>query len=218
MNAGWLFVQGLGLGIGAAVPIGPVNVEIARQTLRRGRAAGVLLGCGAVTVDLAYAVLSSTGVSLFASPRFLTIFSCASAVLMAVLGVFSLRSAWRARAPKAVEQEDAPAPAKPPPQLLRQYATGVAMTGLNPYSIGFWFIALPGLLGGKAEHSGTDLPIICTGVVVAALAWVFGFVSVLGLLGRFDLRRWMIWTDTVGGVLLLGFAAWMAVRAIEGLT
>ena len=33
--------NGVLIGLGAAVPIGPVNVEIARRTLRSGWAAGV---------------------------------------------------------------------------------------------------------------------------------------------------------------------------------
>jgi len=55
-----LFLNGLALGLGAAAPIGPVNVEIARRTLRFGRRAGFLLGCGAVTVDVGYAVVTSS--------------------------------------------------------------------------------------------------------------------------------------------------------------
>src|SRR3954452_25223415 len=56
----WLLVfKGIALGLGAAAPIGPVNVEIARRTLRFGRGAGFLLGCGAVTIDVGYAVVTS---------------------------------------------------------------------------------------------------------------------------------------------------------------
>src|SRR3954469_25980234 len=54
-----LLARGLLLGLGAAVPIGPVNVEIARRALRGGFLAGFALGCGAVSVDVLYAVLSS---------------------------------------------------------------------------------------------------------------------------------------------------------------
>ena len=39
-----LLLQGILIGLGAAVPIGPVNVEIARRTLRGGFLAGLFLG------------------------------------------------------------------------------------------------------------------------------------------------------------------------------
>ena len=42
------FARGILLGWGVAVPLGPVNVEIARRTLRRGFRAGFFLGMGAV--------------------------------------------------------------------------------------------------------------------------------------------------------------------------
>src|SRR5215213_940832 len=50
---------GILLGLGAAIPIGPVNVEIARRALRHGFWAGVALGLGAVTVDVFYAIVST---------------------------------------------------------------------------------------------------------------------------------------------------------------
>ena len=52
-----LFARGVIFGLGAAVPIGPVNVEIARRTLRAGFRSGFFLGCGAVTIDVTYAIL-----------------------------------------------------------------------------------------------------------------------------------------------------------------
>src|SRR5438270_1963573 len=94
---GWLVAKGLGLGIGAAAPIGPVNVEIARRTLKGGFRAGFALGCGAVTVDVTYAVLSSLGVAqLVAHPAFYRAIQIAGASLLAILGVMSWIAAIRA--------------------------------------------------------------------------------------------------------------------------
>ena len=56
-----LILKGVALGLGAAVPIGPVNVELARRTLRGGFSRGFALGCGAVTADVTYAILASFG-------------------------------------------------------------------------------------------------------------------------------------------------------------
>src|SRR4051812_50179823 len=57
--------KGITLGLGAAAPIGPVNVEIARRAIRGGFVAGFLLGLGAVSVDVTYVVLASFSVRLF---------------------------------------------------------------------------------------------------------------------------------------------------------
>src|SRR6476620_1411581 len=92
-----LFAKGLLLGIGAAAPIGPVNVEIARRTLKGGFRAGFALGCGAVTVDVTYAILSSVGVAqLVNQPAFYLAGQALGAILLTVLGVISWIGAIRA--------------------------------------------------------------------------------------------------------------------------
>jgi threonine/homoserine/homoserine lactone efflux protein len=89
---------GVLLGIAAAAPIGPVNVEIARRTLRRGFSAGFALGCGAVSVDVFYAILSSQGVKrlVIDRPLVMQTLGYAGAAMLLWLGGMSLRAAWRA--------------------------------------------------------------------------------------------------------------------------
>src|SRR4051794_29175597 len=91
-----LLLNGVGLGLGAAAPIGPVNVEIARRTLRFGRRAGFLLGCGAVTVDVFYAVVTSLASVTLRSVldhRWLTNgLSVAAAIFLGYLAYLCLRS------------------------------------------------------------------------------------------------------------------------------
>src|SRR4051812_50000553 len=57
-----LLLNGVLFGLGAAVPIGPVNVEIARRALRGGVWGGGGLGCGAGTPGVGYTLLYSIGV------------------------------------------------------------------------------------------------------------------------------------------------------------
>src|SRR5437764_198584 len=96
MDFGMLF-RGCLLGIGAAAPIGPVNVEIARRTLRRGFRAGFALGCGAVTVDVGYAIcVSLAGVgmrNLQMPPLASAALGLAGGALLAYLGISCLRHA-----------------------------------------------------------------------------------------------------------------------------
>src|SRR5947208_2831855 len=97
-------LKGLGLGIGAAAPIGPVNVEIARRTLRDGFRAGFALGCGAVTVDVTYALFTCLGIArLSGHPAFYWPLRMLGAVLLTWLGVMSARDAIRAARSNALE-------------------------------------------------------------------------------------------------------------------
>ena len=88
----WPVVEGVLIGLGAAAPIGPVNVEIARRTLRGGFAAGVALGAGAVSVDVGYAGLTSFSVGRWLDrPAVAVPLAVGSVLILTYLGVTCLR-------------------------------------------------------------------------------------------------------------------------------
>lgn len=119
-----VFAKGVLLGLGAAVPIGPVNVQIARLALRDGFFPAFALGSGAVTVDVAYAVLTSVGVEwLTRVPSVEWTLRVGGIVLLTYLGVTCLRGerlAWRTpsthRALPAPRPWPPAAPAAPTPR------------------------------------------------------------------------------------------------------
>lgn len=202
-----LWLKGVALGVGAAAPIGPVNVEIARRTLRFGRAAGFLLGCGAVTVDVAYAILTSAAsVTLrrLHEARWLNAgLTLAAALFLGYLAYLCLKSAVTGH--KSTD-DTLGQPVEPPRSKTSHYATGLLMTALNPMTLGFWFVAVPGAVGDKSQGSGIGLPLVCAGVFLGAFSWVCGFTWLVGHLKTFGGQRWLRWIDLAGGVLLLAFA------------
>jgi L-lysine exporter family protein LysE/ArgO len=211
LDAGLIF-QGIVLGLGAAVPIGPVNVQIARRTLRGGFWQGFALGCGAVTVDVTYAALSSFGLRLVAGrPAVLGAVTVGGILFLSYLGVLCLRGereAWRA---------DPIAGGAPVGTRRGAYLTGLVMTLLNPMTLGFWFVAVPGLVGSITEEPARDLPMIGAGVFIGTVAWVVTFAGILALAGRYRRNAWLAAADAVGGVTLLGFAAaalWRSLRSV----
>src|SRR5262245_8656469 len=119
-------ISGVALGLGAAMPIGPVNVEMARRAIRGGFRAGAALGCGAVTVDVAYALLSWLGVEQVTRIAWVYwTLALGGVLLLTYLGTMSLLSALR---------EPTEDPLAPPPvaSLHGSYLTGVLMTATNP--------------------------------------------------------------------------------------
>src|SRR5687767_6148015 len=116
--------KGITLGLGAAAPIGPVNVEIARRALRGGFWPGFLLGLGAVSVDVTYVILASFSVRLFLDrPRIMIFMGVTGGAFLLLLGVECLRAVRR-------QWTEPTAEAGPPPR--RNYLTGLIMTALNP--------------------------------------------------------------------------------------
>lgn len=218
-------IRGIGLGLGAAIPIGPVNVEIARRALSNGFFAGVALGLGAVTVDVIYAILSTFSfVRLLDQPAVMLPIAGCGTLLLAYLGVRCLRAA---RAAWGVDPLDVIAEVERRPggrqvriSLWPSYLTGLLMTLLNPMTLAFWFTVVPAMgtpgvapdAGATSQASNGELPMMCAGVFIGTLTWVLTFSTLLAIASRAAARRphrrrrWLALADLVGGVALLCFA------------
>jgi threonine/homoserine/homoserine lactone efflux protein len=122
----------------------------------------------------------------------------------------SLREAWRAisRDPIAIANTAAPS-------LHGSYVTGLLMTLVNPMTLAFWFVTLPGLLGKHSEHPTRELPMLCLGVCIGAAGWAFFFSSLLALAGRWRRPWWTAVADAIGGTILLAFAVRLLVSAVS---
>ena len=208
---GPIFVwRGVILGLGAAAPIGPVNVEMARRTLRSGFAAGFALGCGAVSVDVVYAVLSSLALEPAANhPVAARLLGLAGGVFLGYLGLMSLKSALGSG--HGAPSGHAPSGRSRLAIHAGNYLTGVAMTSLNPMTLVFWFSAVATITGHLRQQVGA----VCLGVVCGALGWSLTFSGAMSLLGRAGRRQWLRLADLCGGLTLLVFAGaaiWQAGR------
>jgi L-lysine exporter family protein LysE/ArgO len=194
----WTLWKGILLGLGAAAPIGPVNVEIARRSLRGGYWCGVLLGAGAVTIDGLYVVLAAMSVRLYLDyPMVETTVALLGAGLLIYLGVNCLRSVRR-----VLRAGDLTAAEEPP---RRNYLTGVVMTATNPMTLAFWFVVIPAIGSISSEDRRHTIG-LTLGVMIGALSWVMFFVGLMSLAGRNSKRFTMVAADLAGGIMLLGFA------------
>lgn len=233
---------GIVLGLGAAMPIGPVNVELSRRVLRSGVAAGVALGFGAVTVDVVYAVLSTLSFArLLDRPAVIVPVAVVGVGFLAYLGVQCLQAAqaaWRVD-PIAIGHPDPTPPTAPtasPRPARSAYLAGLLMTLLNPMTLAFWLTVVPAAGGaaagvpagggdaGIAKGAAGHLPMMGAGVFIGTTAWVVGFASVLAWVSaragaREPSRRgkWLAAADGVGGLTLLAFAAAAALRLLRSL-
>jgi threonine/homoserine/homoserine lactone efflux protein len=225
-----ILLKGILLGLGAAVPIGPVNVEIARRTLRQGFRFGVALGAGAVTVDMTYAVVASVGWAPLIGNRWVVnVLGTAGILLLLYLAAMCFRGVGDAVRPwSAIPSDAAPEPNPGPgavspeasvipggPSARSTYLTGLLMTFFNPMTLAFWFVVLPGLAARLTDHPPRDLPLLCAGVFLGAFSWVLTFSGALAVAGRFKRGLWITLADAVGGVVLLGFAVAAAVRLLR---
>jgi threonine/homoserine/homoserine lactone efflux protein len=139
--------------------------------------------------------------------------SIGALILLSYLGFMCLRSAWKGGALPSLDSTG-PATGEHRSSLRRNYATGLLMTLLNPMTLAFWFVALPGIAGQLQQSA---LPLISAGVFIGTISWVISFSGTLSLLGRFRRGLWMRFADAFGGVTLLGFAGAVLWRAVGGI-
>ncbi len=205
-------VAGMMLGLGAAAPPGPVNLEIARRIPRGGWFAGAAVGLGAVTVDVVLAVLMLAGVlsAIDAVPALRTLVTVVGAVLLLWLGYGALRSGIRhLRQPKDVPPDVEPAA----DASGRGYVTGLLLCSTSPYQAAFWLTGVPAVLESGAAESRLDSPAgVVLGVFLATLTWVVTWSSLVAFASAGRRGRVVgIVTDLLGGAVLMGFGLLVAV-------
>ena len=152
------FFQGILLGLGVAVPFGPLNILILSYALKSFKNA-FATGLGAMSADILYLLLL-----LFGALRFLT--NDLATKLIGAFGVAFLSymafSMLKSR-PKALEFSDKTAHES----IAKSFIKGFALNLCNPFVIGFW--ASVALIFSENSHP----QIMVAGLFVAIFAWVF---------------------------------------------
>ncbi len=191
----WLLV-GILLGMGAAIPIGPVNLEMIRRNLRFGTPYGIVTGLGACSADITYLALLCLGaLVLLQYPDVLRIFGLVGSLVLAWFAI----GAFRAKPINETPDKNSL------PSLFRYGIEGYAITMINPYTILFWASVSSQIsLNGLTNTNGVVLA--GTGVVIGTVSWVL-FLNGLIHVTRHKLTPTAIkWLNYSGGVILMGFA------------
>ncbi len=151
------FTEGFMFGIGAAIPLGPINILIMSTALRSYPSA-VAIGFGAMSADIIYLLSILLGMVAFAG----------SPGVMPVLGiigsVFLFYIAWsifRSRNQKLHLAGDTEA------KILPNYLKGLSLTLLNPYTIVFW-VSVSAYI--QTRHLDTLFTV--AGLLSAIVCWI----------------------------------------------
>lgn len=212
-----LYFRGVTLGLAAAAPIGPVNVEIIRRGLTRGHWPAFRFGLGACSADLIYLSLVLAGVTRWAqgaTVRATMLFL--GGLLLVVLGVLA-GSATRNIRNQTVTEPDSAAEKTPSSRLRRWlpaggYAAGLAMTLSNPMTIAYWIGVSASLSAG--QFLWKDYFASLAGVATGTVGWVT-FISLVSSAGRRWVSRGLLTgVNLLGALLLLGYGAYFVVLAV----
>lgn len=190
-----LFITGLLLGWGAAIPLGPINVEIIRRNLLFGTPSGVAMALGATMADTCYILLILGGILVFLNhPVVLEGIGFVGAFVLAWF-------AYKSFTAKVVDSHKTL-------QAWNFYHTWVAgflMTLLNPFTIIFWS-SVSSLIANYATGQTGAVFYASLGVIVGTLSWSMSLNTVLHFTRHKISPRIMRRLNMIGGLILLGFA------------
>jgi arginine exporter protein ArgO len=206
------FLSGAIAGYGIAIPVGAIAVLIIDAGLRRGFRIAAAAGAGAASADGIYAsvaAISGAALATLLAPHQtpLQLLAVAVLVFLGGRGLLALRAGVGGRDTAGA----GPALGRP---AVGTYLVFLGLTLLNPQTIAYFaalILGLPALAADLSERFAFVL-----GAFLASLSWqtllaVFGAV----LHGRADERLRRL-TSLVGSLVILGFAAAIAIEVVRG--
>lgn len=195
-------IFGLLLGWGAAIPIGPMNLEIIRRNLQYGSAYGVALGIGACTADVTYIIILAFGaLTILHHVTVLKIIGIVGSLILAWFGVSALKlksASSNNNAHKALSSQTYP--------VWRHTIDGYFLTLINPYTVLFWS-SVSSQIALLSQGIHYALFYAGLGVLIATLSWIISLNTVLNFTRHRLSAKTMHLLNYLGGILLLIFAA-----------
>jgi len=197
-------LRGLVIGFSIAAPVGPIGVLCIRQTLARGRLAGLVSGLGAATADAIYGCVAGLGLTFISNiliNRQLWL-HLAGGLFLCYLGIKFFLEKPSNRA--ALASGDS---------IVRIYASTFFLTLTNPMTILSFVAIFAGL--GLASTAGN---IMSAGALIlgvfagSALWWLILSCGVDMLRDKFDLRG-LQWVNRISGSIITGFGLFALLSA-----
>ena len=182
------------LGLGAAVPLGAINILVMSTALHRYSAA-VSIGAGAIVSDLTYLTLILFGVLHFVDhPVLIDVMTTVGALFMAYLAW----TIWKNR--------HTPIHAVPTKRasLWRHFLKGYILTLTNPYSLVFWF-SVSTYITAKELHAVATV----AGLLLATSLWVTLMPLAIHKTKHLISQRMAAIFSAASALILLFFAAAM---------
>lgn len=200
-----LIIIGLLLGWGAAIPIGPLNLEIIRRNLHFGALAGTAIGLGACSGDITYLILLSVGaLAILTHAALLKVFGVLGALILVWFAYQSLTM-------KVDNEAHTELRAKP---LWRHYLEGYALIMVSPYTVLFW-LSVSSQIATYASSGISASMLMGVGVILGVTSWCIGLNLAIHHTKHRLSAMTMQWLNRLGGIIILGFAVGCLVKVFS---
>lgn len=153
------FLEGFLLGMGASIPLGPINILIMNNALREYKSA-VAIGFGAMSADLLYLSLILLGIAaFFDQPYILNILGVLGSTFLLYMAyhIFKSRNnTLNANKGSTISKSH-----------IASYLQGFALTFVNPYTVAFWLS-----IASYTAHKNLEPVITIVGMLCALFLWI----------------------------------------------
>lgn len=185
------FSQGILLGLGVAVPFGPLNVLILSYALKSFKNA-FALGLGAMSADIFYMLLLLLGALHFLSEGLVRqIVAVLGFCFLTYMAFLMLKSKAKTLEFNAKFQQES---------VLKSYFKGFGLNILNPFIIGFW--ASVSLIFTQSASA----QMMVLGLFLAILAWVFSLAFIVAKFSHLFTAKIVRIINVVSAVIIEYFA------------
>ena len=203
-------LAGLICGFVVSIPVGPVNLTVINQALRRGFGNAFLVGLGAMCAEVIYASLMLAGhSSLLTHPSVARGMRVMAVAVIAAVGIRSLLTKTEKIEAGAATVERVDARWHHP----RSFLLGFILTISNLVLVLMWATLAAALFAH--DWVQPDLPnraICVTGVFLGGVAWFFLLAFFVSRAHRRVKNETLMVLVRVCGALFLGFAALLAYK------
>jgi threonine/homoserine/homoserine lactone efflux protein len=190
------FLQGVLVGLGASIPLGPVGVLCVQRTLSKGHYSGFISGMGAAMVDTFFAALAVIGLAYIQSliRAHENYFTCFGGLLIVFIGL----KIYLTNPVKQISQTNLKR------HRIEDFMSVALLTISNPGAL-FLILGLFALVGLNinATASSVTISTVLWGVFVGAGLWWYVLSTSINLFRKkFRLRQlWMI--NRVSGIIIM---------------
>jgi threonine/homoserine/homoserine lactone efflux protein len=192
-----LLLQGMGIGLAIAAPVGVIGILCIQRTLTQGRWIGFVSGMGAATADGMYGCIAGLGLNAIGD-RLID----QSQWLMLIGGLFLcyLGGATFRQKPPTTRKLSAS-----PQGVVTSYLSVLVLTLTNPLTI-FSFLGIFSGLGiGQAEQTPQEAIMLVLGVFLGSALWWLSLSTGVHYISRwFDMGK-LVWLNRASGVVISAF-------------
>jgi threonine/homoserine/homoserine lactone efflux protein len=190
-----VLAKGVLAGLAISAPVGPATMLCLSYTLARGRAAGILTGLGAGTVDTLYGAVAGFSI------RFLIGFLIREEEWIRLFGgllLAGIGARYYFKKPRTLRQE------RQRDASRSGYLSGFLLNLANP-TVVLSFLAILAALGVTRHKSwGQDVTLV-SGIFLGAMLWWIGLATIAGRFQGELQKRTIVRMNRIAGLTIGGF-------------